>query len=915
VAKLTAREWQEISPLLDQALALSESEREAWLQSLTRNKPELVDPVRMLLEEHRAIVAERFLEISPAPPAGGDFLQYESVGPYTLISPIGAGGMGKVWLAERSDGRFERRVAIKFLQFSVATRAGAERFKREGRILGSLAHPNIAELIDAGVMPDGQPYMVLEYVEGEPIDQYCEAHALDTNARIRLYLDVLKALGHAHANLIVHRDIKPSNVLVTAQGQVKLLDFGIAKLLAPGSEAAQSMLTVDGGAALTPYFAAPEQITGGAITTATDIYAAGVLLYLLLTGRHPLGQASQSTADLVKSIVDIEPPRPSEAVLSKVNGDFPSIETAKSERSKAQIHRQLRGDLDTIVMRALKKSPGERYGSISAFADDLSRYLSHEPISARPDTVAYRAAKFVRRNRTVVALASLAIVGIIGGFIGTLIQTRTARRERDFANRQLKRAIALNDFNAFLLTDAAPVGKPFTVAELMDRAQIALAREHRELDNRAELMAVIGEQYSLQEENDKARKLLEQAYRLSRGSSDPSVRSFASCSLAGVLTRDDELPRAQALVSAALKELPQLPQFAQDRIECLRRASEVAQESGNEREGVALLQEAEQIASQSPFTSGWAQLVTSLDLGEAYRMAGENYKASLQFEKTNSLAVSQGRDQSQTAAVLYNDWALALEKLGHPLDAEKLFRRSIALRRSDQTDGTVPPVTLNNYAITLLSMGRLKEAAAYSEECYKYASQSRDQFAIYRSLYMRAVIYIDQGDTRRAQTMLDQLRSDLQNYFPPGDMWFGLLASAQSLVAARKGDYPNALASADRAVSIVEESIRAGGEGSDQLPTVLLRRSTVELNSSNPKAAAADASRALALLQAAVPSGSYSSHIGEAYVQLGKSLQAEGNSRQSRAAFASGAEHFQNTLGPDHAFTRRASQLAATSVK
>jgi serine/threonine protein kinase len=913
VAKITAEQWREISPLLDQALALSEQERESWLQSVSASDPGSITLLRTLLEEHRALRAEQFLEFSPGPPNDGPILQGQNVGSYRLIAPIGTGGMGKVWLAERSDGRFERRVAVKFLQFSVATRAGAERFKREGRVLGSLSHPNIAELIDAGVMPDGQPYMVLEYVEGEPIDQYCDSHSLDVNARIRLFRDVLGALSHAHANLIVHRDIKPSNVLVSSEGRVKLLDFGIAKLLAQNAERDAALsLTIDGGAALTPYFAAPEQVTGGAITTATDVYAAGVLLYLLLTGQHPLGQGAHSTADLIKGIVDVEPSRPSDAIA---NADAERRTAADRKSTAAHLRRQLRGDLDTIAMRALKKSPAERYSSIAALSEDLQRYLNHEPISARPDTLAYRTTKFVRRNRVAVGLAAFAILALLGGMVGTLIQSRNARSERDLAYRQLKRAIALNDFNDFLLTDAAPAGKPFTVGELMDRAEISLAHEHRDTESRVELMSVIGIQYSLQEKNTKARKILEQAYQLSRGSSDPSVRSFAACSLASVLTRDDELRRAESLVEQGLNELPQSPQFAQDRVECLRRASEVAQESGNESKGVALLQEAEQIANQSPFTSGWGAFVTSLDLGEAYRMAGQNYKASRQFEKTNSLAMSQGREQSQTAAVLYNDWALALEKLGRPLEAERLFRRSIALRRSDQTDDTVPPVMLNNYAITLMSMGRLREAAAYSEECYNDASKERDQFAVYRSLYMRAMIYLNQRDFGRAQVMLDQLQPDLEAQFRPDDMWFGLLASAQSLLAAGQGDYPKALALGDHAVSIVEKTVNSGGGGSDALPAILLRRSIVKLGAGEPAKAADDASWALSLLQRAIPSGTYSSHVGEAYVQLGKCLAAEGKSAEARAAFSSGAGNFQKTLGPDHEFTRQAVHLATAAIR
>jgi serine/threonine-protein kinase len=360
--------------------------------------------------------------------------------------------MGSVWLAERSDGRFERRVAVKFLHFSLIAQGGAERFQREGRILGQLAHPHIAELIDAGVTANGDPYLVLEHIEGEQVDDYCDRHKLDLNARIKLFLDVLDAVAHAHANLIVHRDIKPSNVLVRNDGQVKLLDFGIAKLLADDTNrAAVTMLTLEGGGALTPQFAAPEQVTAGAVTTATDVYALGVLLYVLLTGQHPAGSGPQSPADLVRAIVDTDPPHASEAMALATDKAL----AEKRGSTLEKLRHQLRGDLDTIVAKALKKAPAERYSSVIALADDLQRYLKHEPISARPDTFAYRTAKFVRRNRTVVALTTAAVVLVIGSLSTGLY---VANRERKVAERRFAQVRQLA--NKFIALDNDIRGLP-----------------------------------------------------------------------------------------------------------------------------------------------------------------------------------------------------------------------------------------------------------------------------------------------------------------------------------------------------------------------------------------------------------------------------------------------------------------------
>jgi serine/threonine protein kinase len=424
VRTFTPEGWREVSPYLDQVLLLPEDERAPWVESFRAERPDLGNLLQDLLEEHRVLTQKQFLERSPVSGTAESSLTGQKIGAYTLISPIGQGGMGSVWLAERCDGRFDRRVAVKFLNFSVAATGGVQRFKREGRILGQLTHPHIAELIDAGVTANGEPYLVLENVAGKHIDEYCDHHQLSVNARIRLFLDVLSAVAHAHANLVVHRDLKPSNVMIRNDGEVKLLDFGIAKLLAGDEAEKTTQLTVEGSAPLTPQFAAPEQIAGGAVTTATDVYTLGVLLYLLLTGQHPAGTEPHSPAELVKAIVETEPPLASETAASAAS----KHQTEKCGTTFEKLSRQLRGDLDTILAKALKKTAAERYGSVTALADDLRRYLNHEPISARPDTLAYRVRKFVYRNRVVVTLVTVAFAAILAGSGAAIYQARIAER-------------------------------------------------------------------------------------------------------------------------------------------------------------------------------------------------------------------------------------------------------------------------------------------------------------------------------------------------------------------------------------------------------------------------------------------------------------------------------------------------------
>ena len=293
---ISPERWRILSPYLDEALDLEAERRPAWLAGISARDAALAADLRTILARQQALHDSGFLERAVIDPqlALMSSLAGQVVGSYRLVSAIGQGGSGSVWLAERCDGRFQGRAAVKLLNIALLPRAGEERFKREGTILARLRHPRIAHLIDAGLSPAGQPYLVLEYVDGVAVDRYCEEHALGVEARVRLFLDVLDAVAHAHANLIVHRDIKPANVLVSSDGQVKLLDFGIAKLVegdALGAPVQSSTITRDGGVALTPQYAAPEQLSGAPVTTATDVYALGVLLYLLLTGQHPSGAA------------------------------------------------------------------------------------------------------------------------------------------------------------------------------------------------------------------------------------------------------------------------------------------------------------------------------------------------------------------------------------------------------------------------------------------------------------------------------------------------------------------------------------------------------------------------------------------------------------------------------------------------
>jgi serine/threonine-protein kinase len=452
--KIDPELWPTLSRLLDQWLDLPESSRTHWLESLGPEYESVLPELRRLIAAQQGADAEGRLHTLPGmdqwPDSTGNgvFTAGTLVGPYRLVKELGQGGMGVVWLAERADREVKRGVALKLPMVSLHNVTLADRFARERDILASLTHPQIARLYDAGVTDRGQPYLALEYVEGEKITAYCDQHCLGLKPRLQLFLQVLRAAQYAHTNLIVHRDLKPANILVTNEGDVRLLDFGIAKLLT-GGEADETELTRLGGRALTPDYASPEQIGGNTITTASDVYSLGVVLYELLTGSRPYKLKRDTRGSLEDAILTTEPARPSHVAVAK------------------RLARSLKGDLDTIVLKALSKQPSARYPTADAFAQDIERYLAGEAVLAQPESGWYRARKFVQRNKLAVGSAAAVVAALSIGLGVALheahvarVQTRTAETVRTFL---------LDIFRANSNEQADPIkARQTTARELLD---------------------------------------------------------------------------------------------------------------------------------------------------------------------------------------------------------------------------------------------------------------------------------------------------------------------------------------------------------------------------------------------------------------------------------------------------------------
>jgi serine/threonine-protein kinase len=876
--------WQSVGPLLDRALDLRDAERGAWLDALRAEEPGVAAEVESLLALRADADRDRFLEFAPdLPPAS---LAGQTIGAYTLEEPIGQGGMGAVWLARRSDGRFEGRAAVKLLNLSLVGRAGEERFRREGTILARLAHPHIARLIDAGVTPGGQPYLVLEHVQGAPIDRFCDARSLDVQARLNLFLDVLSAVAHAHANLIVHRDIKPSNVLVGDDGAVKLLDFGIAKLLQDEAGRAEvTDLTREGGSALTPEYAAPEQVTGGVVTTATDVYALGVLLYVLLSGRHPAEKALGSTADLVRAVVDTDPQRLSDA--------------APEPRRRA-----LRGDLDTIVAKALKKDPAKRYASVTAFLEDLQRHLRNEPVGARPDTLGYRVAKFVRRHRAGVIAAALAAAAIVAGGVVIVSQSREARRQRDTAEAELARATAASDFLGFLLSVAAPGDKKFSVNELLEQGERLIDKQFAGDDPlRAEMLVVVGQQYLTAEQYPKAEEVLRRAAQIARRSGDPVLRARALCPLALERMIYGKRHMAETMLANALADLPNDPQFALQRAECLTRYAELGFFTDEGGPTIRNAEAALALLDQSPLASSPARIEALGTLAYGYYLTRQNGKADRIYARLLKMLEESGMENTLTAAEILNNWGLVHFE-GDISKAEPLYRRCMELHRSIE-GGAASPTTLMNYAGTLLVLARYQEAIPVYEETIRTARdrhQTRDQIDAILEL---ADLYIESGDPERATAELAELKPFFDQPI------FGLLRRAhfaytRGLLALRRGD---GVAARALFTESIEDLDKWPGKISLNVLS-LVGLSRAENAVGDRKAAEDSARRGLAFAETFIEKGSPSYLVGLSDAALAEAQLAAGRREEARASAAQALSHLERTLGANHPATVEARRLS-----
>jgi eukaryotic-like serine/threonine-protein kinase len=683
------------------------------------------------------------------------------IGAYRVLRELGHGGMGTVYLAARADDQYQKRVAIKVVR-GLDSDQIVRHFRRERQILAALDHPNIARLLDGGTTEDGLPYFVMERVEGEPIDLFCDERKLSVQERLRLFQGVCAAVQYAHQNLVVHRDLKPKNILVDAQGVPKLLDFGIAKLLNPEISGEAATGTV---LAMTPEYASPEQMRGQPITTATDVYSLGVVLYELLTGHRPYGRQARDSLELLRAVCEEEPERPSTAVGRTEQRTLPNgvvqtttPETASRTRegSPEKLRRRLRGDLDNIVLMALRKEPRRRYRSVEALSEDIRRYLEGRPVTAHKATVWYRTGKFVRRNALGVGAAAAVFLFAVGFGVVTTVQSHRIARERDKAER-----LATFMMDLFKVSDPSEArGNSITAREVLDKGAEKISQELKdEPETRATLMATMGKVYQGLGLYGQAKPLLEEALRLRRqvlGNQHPDVvRSLND--LASVLQSRGEYAAAEPLAREALamgrrhfgNEHPVVADSLEGLAWVLFRKGQYAAAEPLARDALAMQRKL--LGATAPEVAGSlsvfaAVLAAEGKLGEAEAL----YRESVAILKKRF-----GSDHPNVAMKL-NDLAVVLFKNGDYAGAETVLREVLAINRKI-LDKQHPRVanTLNNLAAVLQVAGKYSDAEAlYREAISIHRKNLGDSHPnLGTSLGNLAGVLQEQGDFKAAEPL------------------------------------------------------------------------------------------------------------------------------------------------------------------
>ncbi|HUG75829.1 MAG TPA: serine/threonine-protein kinase [Acidimicrobiia bacterium] len=752
------------------------------------------------------------------------------IGPYRTTGVLGSGGMGVVYRARRVDGEFDKQVALKLLHLDMHTPQARARFLAERQILARLEHPGIARLFDGGVTDEGRPYFVMELVEGRPLTDYCRHHQLPLEATLDLFRDAVDAVSYLHRSLVVHRDLKPSNILVDAYGRVKLVDFGIAKLI---GEAADADLTLTGQRLLTPSYAAPEQLTGSAITTATDVYGLGMVLYQLLTGRFP-----HEPGDL--------PPKTD----LRDSTTAPSVALRDAAAPTPIAWRRVAGDLDNICLKALRHEPDRRYASAEQLDADLGRYQQGLPVSARPSTLRYRATRFVQRHRAAVAVAAGVLLLLTGG----LVRERTLRNQ---AQEQTARAEAVSSLLGGLISSADPAnarGREVTVAEVVDRAQEALDANPDLADQpqvEAQVRLVLGRTYSALGRLDDARRQFDRAIELGGGIGATDDTTLKAAERLALLLRDSDPERAQAILRRVVARRSESLGPAHDlTLEATASLSRVLRNPAHYAEAESLDREIleQRRATLGPDHARTLRAVNSLAgtlfNTQRYEQAAELYRDAL----TRSRA-TLGPDHPDTLR-LGGNLAATYSVLGRYGDAEAIQRQVLATRVRVLGENHVDTgLSLHNLGMVLLRQAHYDEAESVFRRAVDARTEGSTGGALYSQSYLADTLRELGRATEAEEVYLQTLKEQKRHFdadFP--DIWRTTLGLAELRV--QQGDRAEATKLAQQAM---DNFRRIYGEEHPQVASCLVLLSRIAMEGRDFDEASRLAERAVAVVTADLP--------------------------------------------------------------